>query len=119
MPREQATADVAGMVKANMQALTTIQKELGDTIEEANRHWLARAKSEAELASDLMAKLAHLMAKLAHTQSIPDATAVYQEWLGHRMQRLAEDGQKCVADCQKLASTWTRLATNQNLKGIS
>ena len=112
MPREQATADVAGMVKANMQALTTIQKELGDTIEEANRHWLARAKSEAELASDLIAKL-------AHTQSIPDATAVYQEWLGHRMQRLAEDGQKCVADCQKLASTWTRLATNQNLKGTS
>jgi hypothetical protein len=68
MPREQATADVAGMVKANMQTLTAIQKELGDTIEEANRHWLARAKSEAELASDLMAKL-------AHTQSIPDATA--------------------------------------------
>jgi hypothetical protein len=112
MAREQATADLAGMVKANVEALTTTQKELSDTIEEANRHWMTRAKSEADFASALFAKL-------VHTESIPDATAVYQEWLGHRMQRLAEDGQKCVADCQKLASTWTRLAANHDLKGTS
>jgi hypothetical protein len=110
MAREQTTADLAGIFKANMESLTAIQKELGDTFEEANRHWLARAKSEAEFASELVTKL-------ARTQSIPDATAVYQEWIGHRLQRLAEDGQKCAADCQKLASAWAKVAGNGDLKG--
>ena len=110
MAREQTTADLAGIFKANVESLTAIQKEFGDTFEEANRHWLARAKSEADFASELVTKL-------ASTQSIPDATAVYQEWMGRRMQRLADDSQKCAADCQKLANAWTKVAGNGNLKG--
>ena len=54
MARDQTTADLAGIFKANMESLTAIQKELGDTFEEANRHWLERAKSEAESASELV-----------------------------------------------------------------
>ena len=110
MTREQTTADLAGIFKANMESLTAIQKELGDTFEEANRHWLERAKSEAESASELVSKL-------ARTQSIPDATAVYQEWIGRRMRRLADDSQKCAADCQKLANAWTKVAGSSDLKG--
>jgi hypothetical protein len=110
MAREQTTADLAGMLKVNMESLTAIQKELGETFDEANRHWMARAKSEAEFASELVTKL-------ARTQSIPDATAVYQEWMGHRMQRLADDSQKCAADCQKLASAWTKAMGSGDLKG--
>ena len=108
MAREQTTADLAGIFKANVESLSAIQKEFGDTFEEANRHWLARAKSE--FASELVTKL-------ASTQSIPDATAVYQEWMGRRMQRLADDSQKCAADCQKLANAWTKVAGNGNLRG--
>ena len=37
MARDQTTADLAGIFKANMESLTAIQKELGDTFEEANR----------------------------------------------------------------------------------
>ena len=110
MAREQTTADLAGIFKANVESLSAIQKEFGDTFEEANRHWLARAKSEADFASELVTKL-------ASTQSIPDATAVYQEWMGRRMQRLADDSQKCAADCQKLANAWTKVAVNGDLKG--
>ena len=110
MAREQTTADLAGIFKANVESLTAIQKEFSDTFEEANRHWLARAKSEAEFASELVTKL-------ASTQSIPDATAIYQEWMGRRMQRLADDSKKCAADCQKLANAWTKVAGNGNLKG--
>ena len=98
--------------KMNMEASNKVQKEIGDTLEEVNRYWVARAKSEVELMSDLFGKL-------TGAKSIPDATAVYQEWIGGRMQRFTDDSQKFAADCQKLTSTWTKLAGNGVLTGSS
>jgi len=98
--------------KMNMEAANKVQKDIGDTLEEANRYWAARAKSEVELMTDLFGKL-------TGAKSIPEATAAYQEWAGGRMQRFADDSQKFVADCQKFASTWTRLAGNGGLPGSS
>lgn len=109
MGQEHSWADLNGMVKG-VEGLIKIQKELGDTFQEANRYWLVRAKSETDCVSDLVAKL-------PSARSIPDATSVYQEWMGHRMQRLCEDSQKFVADCQKLTSDWTNAISNGALKG--
>jgi hypothetical protein len=66
--------------KLGAENFAKIQKELNDFLEETNRHWIARAKSEAEFASELMTKL-------TNAQSIPDTAAVYQEWVTQRMQR--------------------------------
>ena len=83
MAREKASEDLAGTARTNMEAVTRIQKEVGGAFEETTRYWSDRTKSEAELASDLVANL-------SGARSLPDATALYQEWLGHRMERLAE-----------------------------
>lgn len=88
----------------------TTQKELLDTLEQINEHWLDRARSEAEFASTITNKL-------VSARSVPDVTSVYQDWLGQRMQRCVEDGNRVFADIQKLMRTGTRLV--QNGKGGS
>jgi len=88
----------------------TTQKELLDTLEQINEHWLARAKSEAEFATTTANKL-------VSARSVPDVTSVYQDWFGQRMQRCVEDSNHVFADIQKLMRTGTRLV--QNGKGSS
>ena len=112
MAHEKTSDNLAGTARANMESMARVQKEIGSAFEDTSRYWSDRAKSEAELASDLVAKL-------SGARSLPDATAVYQEWLGHRMERLAEDGQKFVADCQKLTTEWTKLVTGETWKGTT
>ena len=96
-----SAADFGG--KLGAENFAKIQKELNDFLEETNRHWIARANSEAEFASELMTKL-------TNARSIPDAAAVYQEWITQRMQRLAEDNQKIFSDSQKFLTACTKLA---------
>jgi hypothetical protein len=105
MNQEFTSTDLSGFAKATTENFSKIQKELGEVFEEANRHWAARAKSEADSASELIAKL-------SNARSLPDATAAYQEWMTQRVQRLGEDGQRLIADNQKLVSTWTKLLSN-------
>jgi hypothetical protein len=112
MAHGKAPEDLTGMAKTNMESMARVQKEIGSAFEDTNRYWSDRTKSEAEFASDLVAKL-------SGARSLPDATAVYQEWLGHRMERLAEDGQKFVGDCQKLTTEWMKLVTGETWKGTT
>jgi Phasin protein len=86
-------------------SLFTTQKELLDTLEQMNEHWLARAKSEAEFATTIANKL-------VSARSVPDVTNVYQDWFGQRMQRCVEDSSHVFADIQKLMRTGTRLVQN-------
>src|SRR5262245_42545956 len=102
MNQQFSSTDLSGFAKANAEIFSKIQKELSGVFEEANRHWAARAESEADLS-------AVLMAKLSGARSIPDAMATYQEWVTQRTQRLSEDGQRFIADNQKLITTWTKL----------
>jgi hypothetical protein len=81
-----------------------IQKELLDTLEEINEHWLARAKSEVEFATAMANKLAAI-------RSMPDMTTVYQDWFGQRMQRCVEDSNHVLADVQKLIGTGSRFSS--------
>src|SRR5262245_35430399 len=101
-------AQFAHMGQKQVEALVDVQRELMGIIEEVNREWASRAQDEAKLATEFAGKL-------STARSIPDATAVWQQWLGRRMEIFAEDSRKIAADSQKfmaataraLSSGWT------------
>ena len=81
------------------------QKELLDTLEQMNAHWFARAKSEAELTTDLTSKL-------VSARSMTDLTSAYQDWFSQRMRKYAEDSNHVFVDVQKLIRTSVRFVQN-------
>ena len=92
------------------EAMATMQKELLDACEQANRAWLARVKSEVDLWSQLGTKM---MA----TRSAPEALQAYQECLAQRMRMAAEDGQKISEECQKFSQKLAKSLSNGDWKG--
>lgn len=88
--------------KQRLDATIAIQAELFDKFREMNQAWLARAQSEADLASELTNKL-------IAARSVPDATTAWQEWTSKRMNFLAEDGRRVVANGQTAVEACTRL----------
>jgi hypothetical protein len=95
-------AEVAEMGKKQVDAVIEMQKEFVKSMEEANRAWAARVKAETDLAAEFSGKL-------TAARSIPEAAAIYQEWMGKRMELFAEDSQRFVADIQKFAASAARL----------
>lgn len=91
--------------KQRVEAAVAVQAELFDELREMNQLWFARAKSEADLASDLVAKLTS-----AH--SVPESTTACREWATRRMEMAVEDGQHLLADSFKLMQTAGRLYSN-------
>jgi hypothetical protein len=87
------------------EAMLGMQKELLDTYEQASRAWLARARSEVDLWTELATKL-------AANRSLPEALGTYQECVTQRMQMAAEDGRQMSEGCQKLLQTFTRPLPN-------
>ena len=79
-----------------------MQKQFFDMeqMEEINRDWVARAKAEADLASEFSAKLV-----AAH--SMPDVVPVCQEWMKRRMDLFTEDSRRLFADGQRFMSAMT------------
>jgi hypothetical protein len=104
--------DQSNLAEANMENVSALLKALSNTFAGTNQYWLARAKAEGEFGSDFMTKLAAV-------RSMPEVATVYQEWLGHQMQRLAEDGQKLAGDSQKLVRSWTEFFSQGNANGSS
>lgn len=86
-------------------AFLGMQREFFSVIEQANRDWAVRAELEREMAAELAAKL-------SSAKTLPDAAKAYQEWMGRRLATLTEDGQKFLADSQKLVTSATRLFAN-------
>jgi hypothetical protein len=89
------------MTKQRVEASALAQTELFRELQEISQHWSARAKSEADLASELIGKL-------TSARSVPEGAKAYQEWAGQRMQRAVEDAQHLIADGFKLMETITR-----------
>src|SRR5262249_58369065 len=87
-------AQYAETGQKQLEAMAEMQKELIAVIEEVNREWATRAQAEAKLATEFAGKL-------SAAKSIPDAAAIYQEWLARRMEMFAEDSRRVVADGQK------------------
>ena len=72
-PDMSAAADISGeprRVRARAESIFAAQRELLDSLQQMQDHWLARAKSEAELATTLAGKL-------ASARSLPDVTDLY------------------------------------------
>ena len=81
--------------KEQKDVMAAMQIELLEAYEQASCDWVARAKSEMDLWSNLAEKL---MA----TRSIPEALVSYQNCVAQRMQMAAEDGRRLLEECQKI-----------------
>ena len=90
-----ATTSFLKAGKEQTGAMVAMQNELLKAYERASCDWMARAKSETDLWSNLAAKL---MA----TRSIPEALESYQNCVAQRMQMAAEDGRRLLEECQKI-----------------
>ncbi len=91
--------------KKNVEVLLGLQKDLLDAIQEINQAWLARARSEANLNSELVTKL-------SAARTVPEQADAYQQVMGKRMELLVEDSRRILSDGQKFVSLGTRFLAN-------
>jgi hypothetical protein len=84
------------MMKMQTQFLTAWQ--------DMHREWLERAKVEADFASEFVAKL-------SAARSLPDAATLWQDWTKRRMEMLAEDTRRLLADSQKFFQAGARFGS--------
>jgi hypothetical protein len=96
------TSELAALGKKRIGEFVRVQTELLDEIQEANRHWLDRFESEANLASEFASKL-------SEARSMPDAMAVSRDWATQYFAMLAEDGKHLADDTRKFIETGARL----------
>jgi phasin protein len=93
---------VVGLGRKRLEAIFEAQSKLVDTLPTLSREWMSYAQAERELSSDLLTKL-------TAARSIPESAKVYQEWLSRRMDLLAEETRRMLADAQKLVDVGARL----------
>jgi phasin protein len=98
-------AELGEMGKKRTEAMAAAQTELLDEFQEIGQRWVARAKSEADAASQLVAKL-------TSARSVPETATAYQEWASRRMQLAIEDSQRLFTDGLKLMETSARFFSN-------
>jgi hypothetical protein len=76
-------------------ALIEMQSRMFDVLQGWNRQCLARAQSEADLASDTAGKL-------MSARSIPETATAYREWLDRRINLIGKDSETVIAESQKI-----------------
>jgi len=96
------TGELAALGKKRIGDFVRVQTEILDDFQEANRHWLDRIESEANLASEFASKL-------SAARSMPDAVAVSRDWATQYFAMLAEDGKHLADDTRKFMETGARL----------
>jgi hypothetical protein len=96
--------------KKRVETLMALQKDLIEAIQEVNQGWLARARSEANLNSELVTKL-------SSARSVPEQADAYQQLMGKRMEMLVEDSRRLISDSQKLFSLGTRFLNGSGING--
>ena len=97
--------ELAAMGKERYEELLNAQTELLERVQETNKHWLGRIRSQANCNSEFAFKL-------TGAKSIPDAMTAYQDWFKREFEMMAEDGKRLVADGQTLAEAGRRLLSN-------
>ena len=93
------------IAKKRVEATAAAQAALLKEYQEIGQHWSNRAKSEADLASELIGKL-------TSARSFPETATACQEWAGRRMQLVLEDGEHLLADSLKFLETAARSFSN-------
>lgn len=102
-------ANLSEAGKKQVEAISAMQADLFKELQEIGEHWTARAKSETDLASELVGKL-------TNAGSIQETATAYQEWAIRRAQMAVEDGQRLFTDNVKLMETAGRLLSNGGSK---
>jgi Phasin protein len=113
MPNEKIRSDHPNHPRAHFaetgqkigHATLQAQNEFFKALEQIGREVASYAAAEAEAGLQLTKKLA-----AAH--SVPDAFAVYQEWLGEELGTRAENTRRLMADSQKFIETSTQRFSN-------
>lgn len=95
-------AELAEIGKKRIEAIMEIQKEFLSTFEAINQAWFDRAKSVANLTTELVTKL-------SSARSMPETATAYQDCMGKRMEMLADDSRRMFADSQKFLHLGTRI----------
>jgi hypothetical protein len=101
------TGILPNLMSPNFAAMnfSTTQKEWMETLEHANRNWVAQLEAEAKLGSDFVTKM-------SCAKTPPDVAAAYQEWMTCRMELASKSYQKAFDDCQTLMNTCARIVGN-------
>jgi hypothetical protein len=89
-------------VKKHIHDCVKAHSELLDRFHEANRSWLDRLESEADLSAEFATKMTAV-------RSIPDAAKVLLEWTNRHMEMVAVDAKHAMADTQKFMEIGVRL----------
>jgi hypothetical protein len=97
--------EFATMAGKGVESIVQMQKDMFHTLAEMNQCWLRRATAEAQLASELGAKL-------AAARSLPESAEACQQWMAQRAKMAAEDGQRFATDSQKLMEVTARMFSN-------
>jgi len=105
LPPSLLFPEFAAMGKQCIDELVDVQRELIETLQQTNRHWLECVQSEAALASKLATKL-------TATRSVSEAMTTCEEWTSRQIEMIAEDSKLLAADTQKLMHTGARLLWN-------
>jgi hypothetical protein len=95
----------AAMCTKSAEIFSATQKQWMETLEHANRSWVARLEAEAKLGSDFAARV-------GSAKAIPEAAAAYQEWMTRRMGLYSKEWQKALEDGQKFVNACTRIGGN-------
>lgn len=103
-------ANLSKAGKRHVETISAMQADVVKELQEIGEHWTARAKSETDLASELLGKL-------TSARSIPESATAYQEWAIRRAQMAVEDGQRLLADNVKLMETAARLFSDGGARG--
>jgi phasin protein len=96
------SGELAALGKKRIGEFIRVQTEILDELHEANRHWLDRFESEANLASEFASRL-------SSARTMPDAMAASREWATQYWAMLAEDGRHFADDTRKMMETGARL----------
>src|SRR5512144_145661 len=93
--------DFAETGRKQLETMLDLQKKFFDP-EEMSREWAARAKAEADLATEFAEKL-------SAAKSMPEVAGVCQEWMSRRMEMFTEDSRRLFADGQKFMTATTQM----------
>lgn len=98
-------SELAEAGKKQIEAIAHAQTEVLDALQDWNSDYIACARSETILASDIATKL-------MTARTIPETGTACQEWLGRWTATLSEDSQRLFADGQKVALASSRFFGN-------
>jgi uncharacterized protein with PIN domain len=99
------SAEFAEIGQKRVEAMMKLQQELFGRFAEFTQAWFARAKSEADLASEFVTKL-------TTARTVPETTTACQECVDKRMEMLVEDSRRLLEHSQKVLHMGTRLFMN-------